>query len=47
MEDKSVLTYLDAGQNFLQSDQYKNFWTECSVYAKIANKIIDFIQGIR
>ena len=47
MEDKSVLTYLDAGQTFLQSDQYKNFWTECSVYAKIADKIIDFIQGIR
>jgi hypothetical protein len=47
MEDKSVLNYLDAGQNFLQSNQYKNFWTESSVYTKIGNKIIDFIKGER
>jgi hypothetical protein len=47
MEDERILSYLGSGQSFLQSDQYRNFWTENSVYTKIADKIFDFTQGKR
>jgi hypothetical protein len=47
MEDERILSYLGSGQSFLQSDQYRNFWTENGVYTKIADKIFDFTQGKR
>ena len=45
MEDENVSTYLDAGQKFLKGNQYNDIWTEESVYAKIANKIVDQVEG--